>query len=136
MPEQAELWRKTSLRGLRLPATRGWKKDSEKIITPAPEAVCPCILGTARVPASQAVAPHTQLSLGQSCHKQNMSCIYGHRVTLVVSDSLQPCRLWPARLLCQGRRVSRQAYWSILANTCCHTLLEHYVSCCPSHQLP
>jgi len=40
-----------------LPATRGWKKDSEKTITPAAEAVCPCILVTARVPASQAVAP-------------------------------------------------------------------------------
>ena len=31
---------------------------------------------------------------------------------------------------------SRQAYWSVLANTGCHTLLEHYISCCPSHQLP
>ena len=32
--------------------------------------------------------------------------------------------------------LSRQEYWSILANTGCHTLLEHYISCCPSHQLP
>ena len=31
---------------------------------------------------------------------------------------------------------SRQEYWSILANTGCPTLLEHYISCCPSHQLP
>ena len=34
------------------------------------------------------------------------------------------------------RRLSRQEYWSVLANTGCHTLLEHYISCCPSHQLP
>ena len=49
---------------------------------------------------------------------------------------LQRCRLWPARLLCQGRRFSRQEYWSVLANTGCHTLLEYCSSCCPSHQLP
>jgi len=55
------------------------------------------------------------------------------RVASVVSDSLQPCRLWPARLLCQA---SRQEYWSVLANTGCHTLLEHCISCCPSRQLP
>ena len=26
--------------------------------------------------------------------------------------------------------------WSVLANTGCHILLEHYISCYPSHQLP
>ena len=31
---------------------------------------------------------------------------------------------------------SKQEYWSILANTGCHTLLELYVSCLPSCQLP
>ena len=31
---------------------------------------------------------------------------------------------------------SRQEYWSVLSNTGCHTLLEHYISCCSSHQLP
>ena len=47
------------------------------------------------------------------------------RVTLVVSDSaiLQT-------VACQGslseRGFSRQEYWSALANTGCHTLLEHY----------
>ena len=51
-------------------------------------------------------------------------------------DSLWPCRLWPARLLCQGGGFSRQKYWSVLAITCCHTLLEHCISCCPSCQLP
>ena len=68
--------------------------------------------------------------------EKKKSCIYVHRVTLVVSDSLQSCRLWPARLLCQGVGFSRQEFWSVLTNTGCHTLLEHYISCCPSHQLP
>ena len=58
------------------------------------------------------------------------------RMASVVSDSLQPCRLWRARLLCQGGGLSRQGHWSVLANTGCHTPLEHYISCCPSHQLP
>ena len=35
-----------------------------------------------------------------------------------------------------GRWFSKQEYWSVLANTGCHTLLEHYISCCPSCQLP
>ena len=35
----------------------------------------------------------------------------------------------------QERGFSRQKYWSILVNTSCHTLLEHYISCCPSRQL-
>ena len=34
------------------------------------------------------------------------------------------------------RGFSRQEYRSVLANTGCHTLLEHYISCCPSHKLP
>ena len=64
------------------------------------------------------------------------SCICACRVALVVSDSLRPCRLWPARLLCQGGGCSWQEYWSVLASTGCHTLLEHYISCYPSRQLP
>ena len=57
-----------------------------------------------------------------------------HRVTLVMSNSLWPCRLWRARLLYQGG-FSRQEYWSVLVNTGCHTLLEHYISCCHSCHL-
>ena len=34
------------------------------------------------------------------------------------------------------RGVSRQEYWTVLANTGCYTLLEHAISCCPSRQLP
>ena len=65
--------------------------------------------------------------MGQSCHRQKKSCIYAHRVTSVMSNSLQPCGLWPARILSSG--FSRQEYWSVLANTGCDTFLEHYISC-------
>ena len=68
-------------------------------------------------------------------HQLGRLCVYVCRVTLVVSNSLRPCRLWPARLLCWGRG-SPGRYWSILANTGCHTLLEHSISCCCSCQLP
>ena len=72
---------------------------------------------------------------GRAATGKKKSCIYAYRVTSVVSDSLQPCRLWPARLLCQGGGFSRQEYWSVLANTGCQTLLEHYISDCSSRQL-
>ena len=73
---------------------------------------------------------------GRAATGKKKSCICACTVTSVVSDSLWPCRLWPARLLCQGGKLSRQEYWSILANNGCHTLLEYYISCCPSRQLP
>ena len=56
------------------------------------------------------------------------------KVASLMSNSLWPCRLWPVRLLCQGRGISRQEYWNVLASTGCHILLEHYISCCPSRQ--
>ena len=55
-----------------------------------------------------------QLSLRQSCyHRQKNSCIYARRVALVMSNSLRPCGLLPAWLLCQRGGFSRQEYWSI-----------------------
>ena len=72
---------------------------------------------------------------GRAVTGKKMSCICAHRVTSVVSNSLQPCRLWSVRLLCQGGEFSRQEYWSVLANTGCHALLDHYISCCSSRQL-
>ena len=50
------------------------------------------------------------------------SCDYVHRVASVMFDSLQPGRLWPARLLCQrggspGKNTG--AYWSILVTIPC-----------------
>ena len=51
MPEQAELRRKTGQRGLLMPATRSSRKDSDRAVTPAAEAV--------RVPAHLAPqGPH------------------------------------------------------------------------------
>ena len=101
------------------PATRGWKKDSDRAITPMVEAV--------RVPAHsapprclQAKQLHhfsAQLSLGQNCNRQKKSCVYMHRVTWVISNSLQPCRLWLASLLCQRRGSpckNTGAYWPIM----------------------
>jgi len=121
-----------------LPATRGLKKDSDRTITPAADAV--------RVPAhlelpgsSQAKQLrhfHAQLSLGAELPQAKKSSLYVCRVSLVVSNSLWPCRLWPVRILCQGGVFSRQEYWSILAKTSCRTLVDHYISCCPSRQLP
>ena len=77
---------------------------------------------------------HTQPSLGQSCQRQK-SLASRHTRSLGLGPTLQPCELWPARLLSAGG-FSRQEYYSILANTGCHALLEHYISCCPGRQLP
>ena len=121
-----------------MPATRGSKKDSDRVITSATEAVhVPVHLAPPGSPQAKELRHlHAQLSPGQSCHRPKKSCVYARRVTSVMSNALRPCRLWPARLLCQRARFSRQECWSILANTGCHTLLEHYISCCSSLQLP
>ena len=66
--------------------------------------------------------------------KKNLASL--HAGSLQSCPTLQPYRLWPAWLLCQGRGFSSQAYWSVLASTGHHTLLEHCISCCPSHQPP
>ena len=51
-----------------------------------------------------------------------------HAGSLRLCPTLQRCRMsgW----------LSRQKHWSVLANTGCHTLLEHCISCCPSRQPP
>ena len=85
--------------------------------------------------AKQLCHLHAQLSLGQNCHREKKACIYACRVALLVSSSLRPCRPWSSRLLYQREGFTRQDYWSVLANTGCHTLLEHSISCCPGHQL-
>ena len=115
-----------------------WKTDSYRAITPVVEAVhAPAHLALpGSLKAKQLRHLHAQFLLGQNCHRQKTSCIYVHRVTLVVSDSLPPCRPWPARLLGQGGGLSRKEYWNQLANTGCHTLLEHYISCFPNCKRP
>ena len=66
---------------------------------------------------------------GRAATGKKNSCIYACRVTSVVSESLQPYRLWPARLLCQGGGFSRQEYWSVLANTHTDTHTQKSLSC-------
>ena len=55
---------------------------------------------------------------GRAATGKKKSCIYVHKVALVMSDSLRSCRLWPARLLCQGGGDSTGknigAYWPVL----------------------
>ena len=120
------------------PATRGLKKNSDGAITPAVE--------TIRVPehlvppgsplAKQLCHLHVQLSLEQSCHRQKKKSLASMHTGL-----LQWCPTLYNPVDCglpnfSVRGFSRQEYWSILPNTGCHILLEHYISCCPSHQLP
>ena len=54
----------------------------------------------------------------------------------MVSISVLVMGLLRFSILCQGGGFSRQEYWSVLANTGCHTLPEHYVPCCPSRNPP
>ena len=72
------------------PATRGSKKDSDRAITPAAEAVW--VLAHLAPPGSlqakQLHHLHTQLSLVQSCHgpkKKKKSCVYAHKVASILS---------------------------------------------------
>ena len=67
--------------------------------------------------------------------KKKKYCIYARRVTLVMSNSLSSYELWPAKLFCEGWGGGGR---SLGKNTgmCCHTLLEHCISYCPSCKLP
>ena len=78
---------------------------------------------------------HSQTSLGQSCHSGKNFFAPMH------VGSLKSCPTLCNPVGCglpgfSVRGFSRQEYWSVLANTCCHTLLEHYISCCHHHKLP
>ena len=62
-------------------------------------------------------------------------------LTSLHTGSLQPCptRCNPRDCGLPGfsvRGVLQEEYWSILANTGCHTLPEHHISCLPSRQHP
>ena len=138
MPEKAGLWRKNGQRGLLIASyerlkERLWQGHNSC----GGGSSCPCTLGTTRVPASQAaVHLHTQLLLGQSCHRQKS-------LPSMCTGSLRQCLTlcFPVDCGLPGFSIrewgfSRQEYWSILANTGFHILLEVYISCCPSCQLP
>ena len=101
------------------PATRGSNKDSDGAITPAVEAVhVPShLMPPGSLQAKQLCHLHAQVPLGQSCHRQKKSWAYECRVPLVVSNSLQPCRLWLTRLLVrEGGSPGKNTgvYWPIL----------------------
>ena len=72
---------------------------------------------------------------GRAATRQKKSCVYAHKVTSVMSNSIT---LWT--VACQAslseRGLSRQEYWRILANTGHHTHLDLYISCYSSCQLP
>ena len=72
MLEGAKLRRKTGQGGLLISSYRRLKKDSDRAITPAVEAVSvPAHLAPPKsLQAKQMHHLHTQLSLGQSCHRQ------------------------------------------------------------------
>ena len=118
MPEWVELQRKSGQRDLLIPRYKRLEKDSDRAITPATEAVCvPAHLAPPGCPqAKQLSLLHIQTSLRQSCDRQKYSCVYACRVTSVVSNSLQRCGLWPARLLCHRDSPGRNngVYWPIL----------------------
>ena len=73
---------------------------------------------------------------GRAATGKKKSCVYARRVASIMSDALQPCRLCLTSLLHQGGGSPGKNTGIVLANTGCHTLLEHYISYCPSHQLP
>ena len=119
------------------PATRGSKKDSDRAITSVAEAVC--VLGHLALPGSPQAKKlhhlHAQLSLGQSCHRQKKK-----NLVSIYTGLVQSCQTLCNPVDCglpgfTVRGFCRQEYWSIWANTGCHTLLENYISCCPSYQL-
>ena len=87
----------------RMPATSGSKKDSNRAITPAVEAVR-VQLGSPGQAAAPPSYPTRTWAEPPQTKKKKISCLYACRVALVLSNSLQLYRLWPARLLCQ--RVS------------------------------
>jgi len=120
-----------------LPATRGSKKDPDQAITPVAEAIH--VLAHLAPPRSpqpkQLCHLHAQASQGKSCHRQKRSLSSMHTGLLQSCPTLcDPVNCGLQASLSGG--FSRQEYWSILAKTGCHTHLEHYIFCCPSHQLP
>ena len=129
VPKWVELRRKTGQRGFlitRYKRLKKKKKDSDRAITPAVEAVCvpEHFTPPGSLQTMQLHPLHTQLSLGQSCHRpkqtkkknKNQKIVFCLCVTSVLSNSLQPCRLWPARLLCERVSPGKNTgvYWPIL----------------------
>ena len=119
-----------------MPATRGSKKDSDRAVTPAMEAVpVPTHLELSGPSKPSSCTPsHSALTgaeLPQAKKKKNQSlasmCTRSLRSCLTLCDSVD----WPARLLYQGGGSPGEntgACWPILLPY----PLEHCISCCPS----
>ena len=113
MPEQAELWRRTTQRGLLIASYQRTEEKTDMAVTPVAEAV--------RVPAHLVLpaspAPPSQSTLtGAELPKAKKGLVSTHVGSLVIPNSLPPCGLWPTRLLCQGGSPTKNtgAYWPIL----------------------
>ena len=117
------------------------RKKTDGAITPVAEAVhVPIHLVLLGSPQAKQLS-HLQLSEPRStltgeelpqAKKVLHLCMQGH-----FGCVQQFATLWT--MACQSflfRAFSRQEYRSVLANTGFHALLEHYISCFPSHQLP
>ena len=139
MPERVELWRKTGQRDLLIASYKRLEKRLYGHNSCCGGSPCPCTLGATRVPASQAAAPSSQSTL-TGAELPRTKNIY--ILCLCVPGHFSPVQLFVVlyTVACQAslseRGFSRQEYWSILANTGCHTLLEHYISYFPSRQFP
>ena len=117
-----------------LPATRGSKKDSQRAVTPAEEAVR--VRAHLALPGSlqakQLCHLHAQLWWGQSCQGKKKSCVCVRRFA-----SVQLCG--PADYGLPGfyvRGVLQARILEYIGQYWCHALLEPYISCCPSRQPP
>ena len=78
MPEWVELRRNIGQRGLLITSYKGLKKDSDRTIINVVEAVCVSahLVPPGSLQPKQLGHLHIQLSLGQSCHRQKVLCLY------------------------------------------------------------
>ena len=92
------------------------RKKTDRAMTPAVEVVrVPAhLVLPGSLQAKQLFHLHTQLSLGQSCRRQK-SLTSMLTVSLWSCLTLQPCGLWPARLVRDGSPGKNTGvYWPIL----------------------
>ena len=108
------------------PAARGLKNDSDTAVTPVAEAApAHLVLPQSRWP-KQLHHLHAQPSLGRGAtgkkKKKSLASIHAGLLQLCPTlCDIENCGLVGFSV----RGVSSQEYWSLLANTGCHTLLEH-----------
>ena len=99
-----------------------------------------CVLAHLALPESPQVKQlchlYAQLSLGQSCHRQKKSLASIHAGSLWLCPTLcdpVDCGL-PGFSVRDG--VLQARIPERIGHTGCHTLLEHYISYCPSQNTP